>query len=274
MSVIRDQLKETLPVIRDKTQSKPKIGIILGTGLGALADEIEKEQTFCYTDLPHFPISTVEFHAGNLIFGKISGKNIVAMQGRFHYYEGYTMQQITYPIRVMRELGVETLMVSNAAGGLNPLFKASDIMVIVDHINLLGDNPLIGSNDDKLGPRFPDMSEPYNFEYIKLLEEIALEEKIKLQKGVFSAMTGPSLETRAEYRMLRFIGADVIGMSTVPEVIVAVHAGMKILGMSVITDECFPDSLKPININKIIRHAKEAEPNLTTLMKRFIAKVN
>ena len=274
MSEIRDLLKETLSVIQNKTQSKPKIGIILGTGLGALADEIEKEQTFSYTDLPHFPISTVEFHAGNLIFGKISGKEIVAMQGRFHYYEGYTMKQITYPIRVMRELGVETLMVSNAAGGLNPLFRASDIMVIVDHINLLGDNPLIGSNDDKLGPRFPDMSEPYNFNYIKLLEEIALEEKIKVQKGVFSAMTGPCLETRAEYRMLRFIGADVIGMSTVPEVIVAVHAGMKVLGMSVITDECFPDSLKPVNISEIIRHAKKAEPNLITLMKCFIAKVN
>lgn len=273
MSEIKEQLKETLPVIREKTGSKPRIGIILGTGLGALAEEIEKEVDFSYKDLPHFPLSTVEFHAGNLIFGKISGKNVVAMQGRFHYYEGYTMRQITYPVRVMRELGVEILLISNAAGGLNPLFRAGDIMVICDHINLLGDNPLIGPNDDHLGPRFPDMSEPYHKEYISMIERIALEERIKIQKGVFSAMTGPSLETRAEYRMLRMVGADVIGMSTVPEVIVAVHAGMKVLGMSVVTDECFPDSLQPIDINRIIQHAKNAEPALTTLMKKFIEKV-
>ena len=183
------------------------------------------------------------------------------------------MRQITYPVRVMRELGVEILLISNAAGGLNPLFRAGDIMVICDHINLLGDNPLIGHNDDHLGPRFPDMSEPYHKEYISMIERIALEERIKIQKGVFSAMTGPSLETRAEYRMLRLVGADVIGMSTVPEVIVAVHAGMKVLGMSVVTDECFPDSLQPIDINRIIQHAKNAEPALTTLMKKFIEKV-
>lgn len=274
MSEIRDQLQETIPVIREKTQSCPKIGIILGTGLGALADEIEKEMVFSYRDIPHFPLSTVEFHAGNLIFGKISGKQIVAMQGRFHYYEGYSMKQITYPVRVMKDLGVETLIVSNAAGGLNPRFHASDIMLIRDHINLLGGHPLIGSNDDNLGMRFPDMSEPYNFKFIELIEQIALEENIKLQKGVFAAMTGPSLETRAEYRMLGIIGADVIGMSTVPEVIVAVHAGMKVLGMSVITDECFPDSLQPVDIKEILRHAKKAEPNLIKLMKCFIEKVN
>ncbi len=273
MSEIWDNLQETIPVIREKTQSCPKIGIILGTGLGAFADEIEKEIVFSYRDIPHFPLSTVEFHAGNLIFGKISGKQIVAMQGRFHYYEGYSMKQITYPVRVMKELGVETLMVSNAAGGLNPLFRASDIMLIRDHINLLGDNPLIGSNDDNLGTRFPDMSEPYNFKFIELIEQIALEEKIKLQKGVFAAMTGPSLETRAEYRMLGIVGADVIGMSTVPEVIAAVHAGMRVLGMSVITDECFPDTLQPVDIKEILRHAKKAEPNLIKLMKRFIEKV-
>ena len=274
MSEIRDQLHETVAVIRKKTHSQPKIGIILGTGLGALADEIEKEIIFSYSDIPHFPLSTVEFHAGNLIFGKINGKHIVAMQGRFHYYEGYSMKQITYPVRLMKELGVATLMVSNAAGGLNPLFRAGDIMVIRDHINLLGDNPLIGLNDNELGPRFSDMSEPYNFKYLNLIDQIANEEKIKLHKGVFAAMTGPSLETRAEYRMLGIIGADVIGMSTVPEVIVAVHAGMKVLGMSVITDECFPDSLQPVNISEILRHAKVAEPNLTRLMKRFIEKIN
>jgi len=274
MLELRKQLQETLSVLHQKSKSQPQIGIILGTGLGALANEIEKETVTSYKEIPHFPLSTVEFHAGNLIFGKIGGKEIVAMQGRFHYYEGYTMKQITYPVRVMKELGIKILLVSNACGGLNPLFAAGDIMVICDHINLLGDNPLIGANDSTLGPRFPDMSEPYDREYIAMVEQIALEEKIKLQKGVYAAMSGPSLETRAEYRMLRTIGADVIGMSTIPEVIVAVHAGMRVLGFSVITDECFPDALKPAKISEILRHANEAEPNLTKLMKRFIEKIS
>ena len=274
MTELRKRIQESVDFLRTKTKSEPPVGIILGTGLGELAKEIDKEVVISYKEIPHFPISTVEFHAGNLIFGKLSGKDVVAMQGRFHYYEGYSMQQITFPVRVMKALGVRVLMISNACGALNPIYRAGDIMVIYDHINLLGNNPLIGPNDDTLGPRFPDMSEPYSREFIELVEQIALEEKIKLHKGVYAAMTGPSLETRAEYRMLRIIGADVVGMSTVPEVIVAVHAGLKVLGMSVITDECFPDALKPIDIDEILRHAAEAEPKLTRIMKRFVEKIS
>jgi purine-nucleoside phosphorylase len=213
---------------------------------------------------------TNRIHAGKLILGKLADKDVVAMQGRFHYYEGYTIKQITFPIRVMKFLGCEILQISNACGGLNPDFKPGDIMIMKDHINLLGDNPLIGINDEDLGPRFPDMSEPYCKELIKLAEKIALEEEIKINKGVYAAMTGPSLETAAEYRFLRIIGADVVGMSTVPENIVAVHMGMKVLGLSVITDECFPDSLRPVNIAKIIETANNAEPNLTRIMKRIV----
>ncbi len=270
MIELRNKIDETVSFLRKKSKSKPPIGIILGTGLGRLAKEIEKEIEISYRDIPHFPLSTVEFHEGNLIFGRLGGKEVFAMQGRFHYYEGYTMKQITYPVRVMKALGVNTLMVSNACGGLNPLYKAGDIMVICDHINLLGDNPLIGENDDELGPRFPDMSEPYSLENIERVEQIALEEKIKLHKGVYLALSGPNLETRSEYRMLRNLGADVVGMSTVPEVIVAVHAGLKVLGMSVITDECFPDALKAVDIQEILKHANEAEPKMTVIMKRFV----
>ena len=270
MTELRNKIDETVSFLRKKSESKPPIGIILGTGLGRLAKAIEKEHEISYRDIPHFPLSTVEFHEGNLICGRLGGKEVVAMQGRFHYYEGYTMQQITYPVRVMIALGVYTLMVSNACGGLNPLYKAGDIMVICDHINLLGDNPLIGENDDELGIRFPDMSEPYSLEYIERVEQIALDEKIKLHKGVYSALSGPNLETRSEYRMLRNLGADVVGMSTVPEVIVAVHASLKVLGMSVITDECFPDSLKAVDIQEILKHANEAEPKMTVIMKRFV----
>lgn len=270
MTELRKQVNETVSYLREKTQSEPPIGIILGTGLGRLAKEIKKDHEISYKDIPHFPLSTVEFHAGNLIFGKLGGKEVVAMQGRFHYYEGYSMKQITYPVRVMKALGVNTLMVSNACGGLNPLYRAGDIMVICDHINLLGDNPLIGANDDELGPRFPDMSEPYSLDYIERAEQIALEEKIKLHKGVYLALSGPNLETRSEYRMLRNLGADVVGMSTVPEVIVAVHAGLKVLGMSVITDECFPDALKAVDIQEILKHANEAEPKMTVIMERFV----
>ena len=270
---LKNQILEAEKFIRKHTQMRPKVGIILGTGLGALAKDIEKEIAIPYPDIPHFPTSTVEFHAGNLIFGLLSGKEVVAMQGRFHYYEGYSMKQITFPVRVMKQLGTKILLVSNACGGLNPLFSPGDIMIIIDHINLLGDNPLIGINDESLGPRFPDMSEPYCKTFVNLIEEIALEEKIKLQKGVYAAMSGPSLETRAEYRFLRTIGADAVGMSTVPEVIVAVHSSMKVLGLSVITDACFPDALKPINIREILHFAQTAEPKLTTLMRRFVEKV-
>ncbi len=273
MTDLRRHINKALELIRTKTDSTPSVGIILGTGLGALADEIERELAIPYQEIPHFPISTVETHSGRLIFGMLSGKSIVAMQGRFHYYEGYTMKQITFPVRVMKALGAETLIVSNACGGMNPQFSVGDIMIIADHINLLGDNPLIGLNDDELGPRFPDMSEPYSRELICLSERIAIDEKIKYQKGVYVAVPGPNLETAAEYRFLRSIGADVVGMSTVPEDIVAVHSGMRVLGFSIITDSCLPDALRPADIKKIIKVANEAEPKLTRLMKRVIEEL-
>ena len=273
MSSLLEMINETLEVIRKKTTKEYEVGIVLGTGLGGLVSEIEVEHEIEYGDLPHFPLSTVESHHGKLIFGKINGKNVVAMQGRFHYYEGYTMQQITYPIRVMKFLGVKTLLVSNACGGMNPIYRRGDVMIMLDHINLLGDNPLIGKNEDELGPRFPDMSEPYNLELIKLAEEVALENKIKVQKGVYVAVPGPNLETKAEYRFLRNIGADVVGMSTVPENIVANHMGMKVLGFSIITDECFPETLRAVDVEEIIATAMEAEPKMTLIMKEVIKKL-
>ncbi|MBM2845228.1 MAG: purine nucleoside phosphorylase [Bacteroidetes bacterium] len=249
---------------------EPGIGIILGTGLGGLAKEINAEVVVDYGDIPHFPLSTVESHHGKLIFGMLGKQKVVAMQGRFHYYEGYSMQQVTFPVRVMKFLGVQTLLISNAAGGMNPQFSRGSIMIITDHINLLGDNPLIGPNDDTLGPRFPDMSEPYNRELIALAEKIALDQRIRTERGVFVAVPGPNLETRAEYRFLRFIGADAVGMSTVPENIVANHMGMRVLGFSIITDECFPDSLQPANVEEIIAVAARTEPKLTTIMKGVV----
>lgn len=273
MSTLLAQIQDALKFLRTKNQSNPTVGIILGTGLGGLVKEIKIETIIDYSDIPHFPVSTVESHKGKLIFGTLGGKNIVAMQGRFHYYEGYSMQQVTFPVRVMKFLGVKTLLISNAAGGMNPLFSKGDIMLIADHINLLGDNPLIGHNDDELGPRFPDMSEPYSKELISLAEKTALDLKIRLQKGVFVAVSGPNLETRAEYRFLRGIGADVVGMSTVPEVIVAAHQSMQVLGFSIMTDECFPDALKPVSLQEVIAVANEAEPKLTAIMKEVVARL-
>ena len=266
-------INESLEVIKKSTDENYPVGIILGTGLGGLVKEINVKHEIKYEDLPHFPVSTVESHHGKLIFGTINEKNVVAMQGRFHYYEGYTMQQISYPVRVMKFLGVKTLLISNACGGMNPDYRKGDIMIIKDHINLLGDNPLIGKNDDELGPRFPDMSEPYNFELINLAEKIANENQIKIQKGVYVAVPGPNLETRAEYRFLRETGADVVGMSTVPENIVANHMGMKVLGISIVTDECFPDTLKPVNVEQIIATAMQAEPKMTLIMKELIKRL-
>lgn len=273
MSTLTEMINETLAVIQKKTKKSYEVGIILGTGLGGLVKEISIEHEIDYADLPHFPLSTVESHHGKLIFGKINGKDVVAMQGRFHYYEGYTMQQITYPVRLMKFLGVKTLLVSNACGGMNPIYQRGDIMLMVDHINLLGDNPLIGKNEDELGPRFPDMSEPYDLELIKIAEDVALDNKVKVQKGVYVAVPGPNLETKAEYRFLRAIGADVVGMSTIPENIVANHMGMKVLGVSIITDECFPDSLKPAKVEEIIETAMKTEPKMTLIMKEVIKKL-
>lgn len=267
------KITETMEYLRTKTPDLYEVGIVLGTGLGGLVREIEIEHEIDYSDIPHFPLSTVESHHGKLIFGKIGEKKVIAMQGRFHYYEGYSMQQITYPIRVMKFLGVTTLLLSNACGGMNPLFIRGDIMIMTDHINLLGDNPLIGPNIDELGPRFPDMSEPYTKELISLAEIIALENGIRAQKGVYIAVPGPNLETRAEYRFLRATGADVVGMSTVPECIVANHMGMKVLAFSIITDECFPDALKPVNVEEIITTAVNAEPKMTLIMKEVIKRI-
>jgi purine-nucleoside phosphorylase len=256
--------------VRARYDGDPQLGIVLGTGLGALVGDIEIEAAIDYREIPHFPVSTVESHSGRLIFGRLEGHEIVAMQGRFHFYEGYTLRQVTFPIRVMQRLGVGTLIVSNACGGMNPVYRRGDLMRIADHINLIGDNPLRGPNLDDLGPRFPDMSEPYDRGLGELVDRLALESGIRLHVGVYVAVAGPNLETRAEYRFLRMIGADVVGMSTVPEVIVARHAGMRVLGLSIVTDECFPDVLEPVDVAEIIRVAGEAEPRLTELIRRTV----
>ena len=273
MSELRRHIEEALAAIRRQTKARPAVGIILGTGLGGLAKEIRSEVEIPYEDLPHFPVSTVESHHGKLIFGTLAGKRVVAMQGRFHLYEGYSMKQITFPVRVMKFLGVSRLLISNAAGALNHLFERGDIMIVTDHINLLGDNPLIGTNDDSLGLRFPDMSEAYDRGLIRLAEQSALDLRIKVQKGVYVAMQGPNLETRAEYRFLRTIGADAVGMSTIPEDIVAVHMGMKVLGFSILTDECFPDSLEPVSLEQVLAVARKAEPRMTAVMKEVIRRM-
>jgi purine-nucleoside phosphorylase len=273
MTELRKRIEESIKALRVKTPMEPGLGIILGTGLGGLADEIKKDVVVDYANIPHFPVSTVESHHGKLIFGSLAGKNVVAMQGRFHSYEGYSLQQITFPVRVMKYLGVRTLLISNAAGGMNPQFGRGSIMIITDHINLLGDNPLIGPNDDTLGPRFPDMSEPYSKELVALADRVALDLKIRVEHGVFVAVPGPNLETRAEYRFLRFIGADAVGMSTVPENIVANHMGLRVLGFSIITDECYPDALQPARVDEIIKVAQAAEPKLTAIMKGVVERL-
>jgi purine-nucleoside phosphorylase len=273
MTETYEKAQEALAAITAQCGSAPDIGIILGTGLGRLAEAIEATATIPYEEIPHFPVSTVEMHAGKLILGTLSGKNVVAMQGRFHYYEGYSMQQIVFPVRVMKLLGVSTLIVSNACGGINPLFAPGTIMAITDHINLLGDNPLIGPNDNRFGPRFPDMSEPYSRTLLDCAVRLALKHGIPLERGVYAAMSGPSLETRAEYRMLKTLGADVIGMSTVPEVIAAVHCGMRVLGLSVVTDACLPDALEVADIRKIIAVADKAEPVLVKLIRKVLEEL-
>lgn len=271
---VRQQMEETTKVIRKYTSSSPSVGIILGTGLGGLVADIDIEVSIPYTDLPHFPVSTVESHKGLLIFGKLAGVPVVAMQGRFHYYEGYSMQQIVFPVRVMKLLGVQTLLVSNACGSMNPHYRRGELMLMTDHINLIGDNPLIGSNDATLGPRFPDMSQPYAQHLIAIADDVALSHKIRLHHGVYVAVAGPNLETRAEYRFLRAIGADVVGMSTVPENIAARHMGMEVLGMSIITDECYPDALEPVSVETIIATAMKAEPAMTTVLKGVVERLH
>jgi purine-nucleoside phosphorylase len=273
MDKLFDRVHESVKAIRKKTDFKPAAGVILGTGLGRLVERVVKVCEIDYSEIPYFPASTVETHAGKLIFGTLSGKPVVAMQGRFHFYEGYTLQQVAYPVRVLKALGIETLIVSNACGGINKSFNAGDIMLITDHINLLGQTPLIGVNDNRLGPRFVDLCNCYTEELIKKAEKVALTAKITVKKGVYAVMSGPCLETAAEYRMLGVIGADMVGMSTVPEVIVAAQCGLRVLGVSVITDKCDPDILKPVDIREIIATANKAEPRLVTLVEGVLAEL-
>ena len=269
-----DRVQTAAETVRGRSALVPEVGIILGTGLGGLAREIAVEAEVPYERIPGFPLSTVETHAGRLLLGRLGGRPVVAMQGRFHRYEGYDLQQVTFPVRVMHALGARTLVVSNACGGMNPLWGPGDLVLLSDHINLLGDNPLVGPNDDRLGPRFPDMSAPYDPELRALARAVALELGIVLREGVYVAVAGPNLETRAEYRMLRAVGADVVGMSTVPEVIVAGHQGMRTIGISIITDQCLPDALEPADIGRIIATAGRAEPQLTRLITTLVERLS
>lgn len=268
------EIRESVDYIKHRIGDfTPEVGIILGTGLGGLVSEIKVEHQLMYSNIPNFPISTLEFHSGKLIFGTLSGKKVVAMQGRLHFYEGYNMKQITFPVRVLKMLGIHNLFVSNASGALNPDFRKGDLMVIEDHINLQPDNPLLGTNYEELGPRFPDMSAPYQADLIEKAIIIAKEKNITCHKGVYVSVTGPNLETKAEYRFLRIIGADAVGMSTVPEVIVANHMGLPVFAISVLTDEGFPETLKPVSVAEIIAIATEAEPKMTTILKELILQL-
>ena len=273
VSGVWEQVQAAAAVVRSRSSLVPEAAIILGTGLGGLANEMKVSTEIAYADIPGFPLSTVETHAGRLLLGTLGGRRVVAMQGRFHRYEGYSLQQVTFPVRALHALGAQVLLVSNACGGMNPLWAPGDLVLLSDHINLLGDNPLIGPNDERFGPRFPDMSEPYDTGLRALARSIALEERIVLREGVYVAVPGPNLETRAEYRMLRTLGADVVGMSTVPEVIVAVHEGMRVLGLSIVTDQCLPDALEPADIARIIATAARAEPQLTRLVTRLVERL-
>ena len=267
---LRRQIEEAVGFIRQGREVLPEIGIILGSGLGSLAAEIQREAAIPYEEIPHFARSTGIGHKGDLVVGTLEGRRVVAMEGRLHLYEGYSMEQITFPVRVLRALGAEVLIVSNVSGGLNPTYAKGDLVLIDDHINLMGNNPLIGPNDESLGPRFPDMCRPYDPDLLSLAESIAANEKIRAHRGVYAGVTGPCLETRAEYRLLRTVGADLVGMSTVPEVIVGVHSGLRILGISIVTDLCLPDELEPVNIDEILATAGKAEPRFTRIVRRVV----
>ena len=274
MEDLKAKITESVEFINQKSNIKPKIAIILGTGLGRLAEDIQEKEIIPYSDIPNFPISTVQGHGGNLVLGKLENKEVVAMQGRFHYYEGYNLKEVTFPVRVMKKLGAEVIIISNAAGGMNRFFKRGDLMLITDHINLFGDNPLIGPNDEELGLRFPDMSEAYDRKLVELTLKVALKEKIKLHQGIYVGLTGPTLETPAEYRFLIKIGADAVGMSTVPEVIVANHMGMKVLGISCITDLAINGVIVKTGLEEILKAASDAEPIMTKLVKKVIQKID
>ncbi len=268
-----EKIKESAAFIQSKTSVQPSIGIILGTGLGGLVKEINVIDTISYENIPNFPVSTVESHSGKLIFGELGGKKVVAMQGRFHYYEGYTLQQVTFPVRVMKLLGIERLFVSNASGGVNPEFEVGEIMIQDDHINLFPGNPLIGKNLDELGPRFPDMSDPYDPEMIELAKRIAAENNIKVSVGTYAGLTGPTLETPAEYRYVRNIGADAVGMSTVPEVIVARHMEIPCFAISIITDLGVPGKIQKVSVQDVIEVASRQEPKMTLIMRELISRI-
>ena len=268
---IYTQIQETAEFIRARSETKPDLAVILGTGMGSLAHDMAEASVIDYETIPHFPVSTVESHAGRLHVGSFHGVQTVMMQGRFHYYEGYSMQQVAFPVRVMHELGAKTLLVMNAVGSVNSLIPAGSLVLVQDHINLMGDNPLIGPNDDRLGPRFPDMSEPYSRELILQAESVALHEQIEsVHRGVLVAVTGPCFETAAEYRMFQRMGADIVGMSTIPEVISASHLGMRVLCISTVTDECLPDALEPVSLDKILATVSKAEPKLNALVRGFV----
>ncbi|MFH0985743.1 MAG: purine-nucleoside phosphorylase [Candidatus Omnitrophota bacterium] len=271
-SMMMEQIEKCLGYIQKRTSFKPEVALILGTGLGNLAKRIKAEKIFKYEELPFFPKTTVQSHSGQLILGELGGKKVAAMEGRFHFYEGYSLSEVTFPVRVLRQLGAKILVVSNAAGGLNLSYNKGEIVAITDHINFMGVNPLVGPNEEKLGSRFPDMYQPYSKRLIDLTQLAAKQTKVSIAEGVYIGVTGPCLETRAEYRMMRQWGADLVGMSTVPEVIVAVHMGMEVLGMSVVTDRCDPDHLEPCDINEIIKTANEAGPKLDKLISAAIEK--
>lgn len=270
---LHEKVSQSVAAIRERVDCQPAIGIVLGTGLGRLASEIASDATIPYSEIPNFRTSTVESHIGRLIVGELSGKKVVAMQGRFHYYEGYSMRDITFPVRVIKALGAHTLIVSNAAGGVNPLFRAGDICAITDHIGLQGDNPLRGEWEPELGPRFPDMCHCYDPGLLALAEQVALDLHLPLRKGVYLALSGPNLETAAEYRMCRILGADMVGMSTVPEVIVARQVGLRVAGFSVITDMGLPDAMKPVSLEDVLACARQVEPKLTELIKELIRRI-
>ena len=274
MSELHARIRDAAAAVRARSTLPPEVGIILGTGLGDLTQALESAKVVPYDAIPHFPQSTVESHAGELHVGRLAGRPVAVMKGRVHYYEGYTMQQVGFPVRVLKELGCRTLVVTNAAGGMNPDMPAGTIVVTTDHINLMGDNPLIGPNDDDLGPRFPDMSEPYTRELIALAEKVALELRQPLQRGVFVAVPGPNLETAAEYRFLRAVGADVVGMSLVPETIVAVHGGMSVLAFNVVTDACLPDALHPVDLAAVLAVAGRTAPALTRLVTEVVRRLD
>jgi len=272
-STLREKIAEAVAALRRVSPLEPKVGVVLGTGLGSLPELLQVEARVPYEEIPHFPVSRVESHANELVLGRLEDKPVALMRGRVHYYEGFSMLDVTFPIRVLRGLGAETLVLASAVGGMNPLLKLGQIVLVADHINLVGDNPLIGPNDDELGPRFPDMSEPYDGTLQAMLEQIALEEQIPLGRGIVVGVAGPNLETRAEYRFLRGCGADVVGMSIVPETLVAVHGGMKVAALAVVPDLCLPDALEPIDVPRILAAAAAAAPSLSRLLEKLISRL-